>query len=184
MKASKILMTIGGVICLIFTITGLFGTLAASAILGLVGTGYTGVGIGALVVAYVPDAQAMFIDFMVNTLGQAAAEVDALISELMPIGISFTFSGLGMLAGAVTALVSGLISFIVTLITSILGLGANGKKRGKGRYIAVIIFAAISLFFFVGDGLMKVGVILLIVGSIIGLTKLGKEKEPEVITVK
>ena len=160
-KASKILLLIGGIVGIIVAVWTLVSALFAFGIMQLGGLAYSGVGIVSLLI----DNGVIPAEF--TLLG--AVEND----------IIFIVEGVFMLVCSFIVLIACFITFVFQLISSIIALKSRGKNPKKGLYIANFIFAGLLIFIFGTDTLGFIAEVLVIVGSILGLIALKKEKAIE-----
>ena len=179
MKASKVLLMIGGIWLLISAIMSVLATIFFAFIDGIGGLVDIGLGIYGMMMANDPALLAQFQDFLASIFGDITP-FESLFASLQELSILSIFWGVVSIIGFLPAVIYGIVVFVFQLIPAIIALKASGKNKSKGKFIAVIIFTVIMYFLFGGNLIMCA---LLIVGSIIGMANIGKE-QAKVITVK
>ena len=160
-KASKILLMIGGIVGIIVAVWTLLSAFFAFGIMQLGGLAYSGIGIFSLLI----DLEVINVGF--TMLGTMESD------------IVFIFEGIAFLVSSFVVLIACLVTFIVQLIAAIIALKSRGKNPKKGLFIANFVLAGLLIFIFGTDTLGFIAEVLIIVGSILGLIALKKEKEAE-----
>ena len=165
-KASQILLLIAGIV-------GILAAVSAAAIFVIIGLIESGASIYSLVIG--------ILGVLINQGVISSEWLSVTWGETAVIAENFVMSVVYFIV-AIVLFVFAIIYFVFELIAAIIALKARGKKDQqpkKGLFIANFIFAGLTLFVFNGTWLSYIYALLAIVGSILGLIALNKEKQAE-----